>query len=509
MKQLYYNFSLVGFLSILLLVNSQSIAGITVSSPSASSSITACGNFTLYYTATSGFSTYVVVEVHQNNSSGATVKTFSNVSSGYLTANQNNTLSSSGLAPGNYQIKVYDYYNPSFNGWSDIFTISPLSPPSSITIVNSQTTPTGFELMWNNPTGTSEYRVDISTTSDFANILPAYNDYHALGSASGGFYVSGLTANQDRFVRIRSYNSCSTSANSATVNVSCFTPATPTATAATNVKTAEFTANWNAVSGADRFYVIVTRTGHETVTSDAIIGSTSFTFTPAHPSSAYSFKVKAATCGVSAESNAITLNTTALAVPNTNTFGGNGDGETWNFHWGAVDGAASYRFQLDTDNTFGSPDLNEIENEPSVEFDVVPCLDYYVRIKSIAGTGEESAYCAAFWLGPTAGCGGRIAADGSKSEPTVNSDASPHETITPFVFFPNPSDSYLTVGLPKNFNAKSLTARTIDATGASIELPFELLEAKAKFDIRGLSPGLYIVTITDGIMKHRSKFVRK
>ncbi|MEI9918186.1 MAG: T9SS type A sorting domain-containing protein [Bacteroidota bacterium] len=507
MKNVFYA---IGFVC-LLCFNAKSFAGITVTSPSASSSIVACGDFTLYYTATSGFSTYVVVNVHQNNLSGTVVKTFSNVSSGYLAANYNNILSSSGLLPGNYQIEIYDYYNPSFNGSSDVFTISTISPPTAITVVTGQTTTTGFELSWTASSGASEYRIDISTASDFSSFVPGYNDYHASGSASGGFYVTGLTAGTTYYVRIRAYTSCYTSGNSSTTSVTtqtCTAPSAPTATAATNITTCGFTAHWNAVSGVTLYDVIITRTGFSPQTFSSISG-TSYAFSSSHPATGYSYVVKSRGCTTSAESNSISVTTTALAAPHG--FGANGGGSggeyDLNISWGAVSCAAHYRFQVSQWSDFRSFEENSIVDGATSSFTKVPCLEYYVRVSSITATSEESAFSSNFYIPTDAGCDGRMAADGPQDRDPITSD--PIEWLQPFVPFPNPTDQILTIGLPYYFSYENLSVKTFDATGHIVVLPFNASRTKVTLDVSAINPGTYVITLTDGRVKRKSKFLKK
>ena len=365
-------------------------------------------------------------------------------------------------------------------------------------------TPTGFELFWSNPPGANEYRVDIATVSDFSTMVPAYNDYHASGSSSGGFYVTGLTPGTDFYVRIRSYSTCGgTSANSSTLHITCSTPASPVATAATNVKTAQFTANWTAVSGASSYTVTLTRGGTST-TYPGLTG-TSHTFTAVHPGSAYSYKVKAVSCSASTDSNSISLTTSALGVPVIWQVNGYNEEERF-ADWYAVDGADHYYIQIALNTTFTT--LSEQGNVNGVhkDYDAIPCIYYYyVRVKAVAATGEESAYSTYWYDWPCDAA--RESARISPKDVVLQGEST--DFVNPLVLYPNPAEKILTIGLPSSFHSETFGAETIDANGNRFVLPYQLSKAKATFDISGISAGVYLLTISDGKTIHRSKFLKK
>ena len=66
------------------------------------------------------------------------------------------------------------------------------------------------------------------------------------------------------------------------------------------------------------------------------------------------------------------------------------------FEWDSVDYGATYRFQWDTEVTFGSPDLDLIQSEQSFTADFLANGTYYWRLKAINTKFEESPWSTVF-----------------------------------------------------------------------------------------------------------------
>jgi len=494
MKYLFYKINLSAFF--ILLCTCHLMATITIVSPTSSTSITACGNYVLHYNPGSGFSGNATAEVHQNNSSGATVKTYGYPSS-YLSINYDNTVSASGLSPGNYQIKIYDAYNSSNYAWSDVFTISSLSAPATVNY-SGYSTPTTFGINWSNSTGATEFRVDVSTDINFSSILPSYNDYHASGGDSGGFYVSGIDNSVAHYVRIRAYNSCSASGNSSTLYVPgyvCNALSTPTATAATSVAATSFIAHWGAVSEATNGYdLIVTRSGDAPVTYSTT--GTSYTVNALHPSSNYSYYVVAKGCSNSSNSNLISLTTLVLGAPAITV--STGDGDEWGFNWASVPGATSYEWVASLNSNYSSPYLTGTETGTSADI-WKTCNQTYWRVRARCQTGEYSAWTTQT-IPENAGCAGRVASE-------ENSESNVKETEV--VFYPNPTDNFLRIELPKPLDKDKTAFKINDSKGREMKLPIAFFKNYVEVDVSEIPKGLYVVSVRD-ISFHKSfKFIRK
>jgi hypothetical protein len=102
-----------------------------------------------------------------------------------------------------------------------------------------------FLASWTTDDDNASYRIDVSSNVGFTSILASYDD---MAISDSPLRVTGLTAMTNYWFRVRGFNVAGTSANSnvVTLTTGAFTtPATPTATAATNIEVGSFTANWS------------------------------------------------------------------------------------------------------------------------------------------------------------------------------------------------------------------------------------------------------------------------
>lgn len=164
------------------------------------------------------------------------------------------------------------------SGQSDIYLFKRTTSPASPTITVSTATLTGFT--YNHGSGPSaEQSFTVSGSNLTANISLAAPTNYEISTSSGSGFGSSLTLTQSEgtvasttiYVRLKAgldvgdYNNenitlSSTSASDKTVTLSGSVGlAAPTATAATNVSTTGFTANWGAVSGADNYELTVSK----------------------------------------------------------------------------------------------------------------------------------------------------------------------------------------------------------------------------------------------------------
>lgn len=133
----------------------------------------------------------------------------------------------------------------------DYLTTSPLSN-SVITISSvpnapsfSAVTNTTATVSWSAVTGASDYRLDLSTVSNFTSFVSGYNDLTVSGTSQA---ITGLTPNTNYFARVRAVNASGTSASS-TNGSSATLHNAPTVGNGSGATTSAITANWTAPTG--------------------------------------------------------------------------------------------------------------------------------------------------------------------------------------------------------------------------------------------------------------------
>jgi len=138
------------------------------------------------------------------------------------------------------------------------------------------------------------------------------------------------------------------------------TLAAPNATAATNVATTSFTANWDAVSGATGYYLdVATDNSFNNYVSgyqNLDVGNvTSYSVTGLAASTTYYYRVRSYdSSDTSSDSNTIDVTTSSsLATPNA-TSATNITTTSFTANWDAVSGATGYYLDVATDNSFNN-----------------------------------------------------------------------------------------------------------------------------------------------------------
>lgn len=227
------------------------------------------------------------------------------------TVNFANTSLASGTA---YFFKVYAYngsgaainYRQTTPLQNNTITL-PVAPTASAPAAITQNS---FTVSWTAVTGVANYLLDVST-DNFTTTVSSYNARSVTGTTEN---VTGLTPGTMYQYRVRANNASGASSNSNIIS-SITRPATVTATAATNVATASFTANWNPVNGVtgyqldvslDNFATFVSGYNSRSVTgpTENVIGLAS--------STTYQYRVRSVNAsGAAPNSNLISATTFA------------------------------------------------------------------------------------------------------------------------------------------------------------------------------------------------------
>lgn len=182
----------------------------------------------------------------------STVSNFSTFLTGYNNLDVGNTtsraisVSSAGISY-YYRVRAYNPGGTSPNSLTQTVTATPPAPAASAaTAINA----TSFQANWSAATGAAGYRIDVSTASDFSGLLAGYNDLNVNNVTN--YSVTGLTAGNTYYYRVRAYNGTGSGANSNIITV-VTTPPAPVEQAATSVSNNSFAANWNSASGASGY----------------------------------------------------------------------------------------------------------------------------------------------------------------------------------------------------------------------------------------------------------------
>ena len=137
-----------------------------------------------------------------------------------------------------------------------ITVVTPALPAPPVPAAATVLTSCSFTANWAASVGTpaaTGYFLDVSTDPAFGSFLTGFDNL-SVGNVTSRS-VTGLTPNTTYYYRVRSVNACGTTTSSAgmTVVVPDLPPA-PVANATSAITCTGFTANWQAVAGATRYY---------------------------------------------------------------------------------------------------------------------------------------------------------------------------------------------------------------------------------------------------------------
>jgi hypothetical protein len=171
-------------------------------------------------------------------------------------------------------------------------------------------------------------------------------------------------------------------------------PATPVATAATDITPTSFRANWNAANNATSYTLFVTDTGTGTTTPYEPGDVTTYELTGLNSDSSYSYYLKANnSAGSSAASSTIPVNT-LIPAPGAPVANAATDvaPESFTANWELVSGAVSYTLYVtDNSNSTTTPyDLGNVSSYTVTGLNNQSPYSYYVKANNSTGLSPAS-----------------------------------------------------------------------------------------------------------------------
>ncbi len=328
----------------------------------------------------------------------ATDNGFTNILGSYNNLDVSNvtTYSVTGLSPNStYYYRVRAYNTGGTSSSSNIISqLTPSGPPTAIAASNIQSS--SFSANWNAVAGATGYRIDVATDNGFTSILGSYNNLDAANVTT--YSITGLSPSTTYYYRVRAYNGGGTSDNSNTISQQT-TPAAPTATAAANVQSTGFSANWNAVTGATGYRIdVATDNAFASILGSYnnldVSNATTYPITGLAANTTYYYRVRAYNSG-GASSNSNTIQQlTAVGAP-TATAATNVQSQSFSANWNAVTGATGYRLDVATDNGFTSilGSYNNLDVSNVTTYSVAGLnanTTYYYRVRAYNSGGASS-----------------------------------------------------------------------------------------------------------------------
>jgi len=154
--------------------------------------------------------------------------------------------------------------------------------------------------------------------------------------------------------------------------------------------------------------------------------------------------------------------------------------------------------------------VTRISNEPITTLPFTPCQRSWSRVRARAHTGQVGPWSE--WVQYGTGCGGRkravdvppVGETGSATE-----EASFVESQGDVVASPNPSDHSFNVTLPMEIDRDVVSVVMRSVSGSQVEPPYSVKGRKLAVDASNATPGLYLLTISDGKTLFNLKVIRE
>ncbi len=269
------------------------------------------------------------------------------------------------------------------NGFpSDFSNVITTTTSSMVTPTTTDATNIGlfnFTANWNPVGGTANYVVELSKSTDFKSIV------HKETVSQTYFEFTGLTPGTTYYYRVKvtmnNYSSDFSNAKAVTTNG----VTTPMASPASGTGLFNFTANWSAVSDAEKYEIQLSKkSDFSIIEKQEETTQTYFDFTGLEPNTTYYYKVRTVISGFFSNfSNEINVKTGEVLAPTTSA-PSNINLFQFTANWSTISGADSYVVQISKDNTFNTFDIQESITQPYFQATGLnPNTTYYYRVKTV------------------------------------------------------------------------------------------------------------------------------
>ena len=260
-----------------------------------------------------------------------------------------------GLTAGDYYIDIT--YGGGCSFTSTVYTISEPAP-STGPVANTATSVScnAFTISWSDESVTN-YEVQVATDNTFTNLVTGLDPYLINDGSTSLTVNTGISAATSYYYRVRAEDGCGWSEYSNVESASTDPVTAPVAQNPSGVVCDQFTANWNDVTGANKYFIDVATSSSFDAADilpayddlDAGLVST-YNITGLTPGITYYYRVRVeTTCGISASSN--TEEATLVDVPTApvNLLNSGENCESFTADWDAVVGASSYVLEVSED----------------------------------------------------------------------------------------------------------------------------------------------------------------